>query len=318
MHIWLSANFDDGDGDCYKSDADDSDDYDSDGGDCDDYAVKELRAGRDYVVCYRRVDRKGSNSIKMSSSSTKTSNPDAGYNYLFKLVLAGSSGVGKTSMLMRYVEKEFSETFISTIGVDFKVKTEEVLGARVKLQMWDTAGQDRFRSVASNFYRCAHAIIIVFDVRSAASFADVEGWVSEARRYGPPESQALLVGNKADAVGLDGGKENEGSEGSARQGTQPQTQRQVDEAETKALADRLGMNYFETSAKTGHNIAEAFISLAETLVKRRREENGGEDPVSDITSSGGKQGGIILNGNSRTVDGEGDWCGWSKGICSTL
>ncbi|KAK3788795.1 hypothetical protein RRG08_029243 [Elysia crispata] len=239
---------------------------------------------------------------KMSSS--KGNSFDAGYQYLFKLVLAGSSGVGKTSMLMRYVDKEFSETFISTIGVDFKVKTEEICGALVKLQMWDTAGQDRFRSVASNFYRCADAIIIVFDVRSAASFAEVESWMSEARRYGPLGSQGLLVGNKADISGS-------GSEGSAT------TQRQVEEAQARSLADRLGMKYLETSAKTGHNIAEAFTCLAETLVIKRREENGGEDPVSGLT--GGKQGSLTLDGCSRrTVDGETDLCGWNKGVCSTL
>ena len=100
-------------------------------------------------------------------------------------------------------------------------------GARVKLQMWDTAGQDRFRSVASNFYRCADAIIIVFDVCSAASFAEVEGWVAEARRYGPPGSKGLLVGNKADVSDDKGGDDGSTS-----------LKRQVEEAEARALANR--------------------------------------------------------------------------------
>lgn len=241
-------------------------------------------------------------------SSAKINSFDNGYHYLFKLVLAGSSGVGKTSMLMRYVDETFSNTFISTIGVDFKVKTEAVDEALVKLQMWDTAGQDRFKSVASNFYRCADAIIIVFDVCSATSFTEVEGWVSEARRYGPAEFQGLLVGNKADGAGDGDGVETSG--------------RQVDEAQAKELANRLGMTYIETSAKTGLNIAEAFRSLAKKMVSIKRQENGGEDPIRDNNSF--KQGSVTLGGGkgSRPVntDGSGGWdpCGWNRGSCSTL
>ncbi|GFN81559.1 ras-related protein rab-1a [Plakobranchus ocellatus] len=170
-----------------------------------------------------------------------------------------------------------------------KIKTEEVSGARIKLQMWDTAGQDRFRSVASNFYRCANAIVIVFDVRSARSFAEVEGWVAEARRYGPPGCHCLLIGNKVDT--------NEKEENDL-------SQRQVTEAEASLLAERLAMSYLETSAKTGRNVQEAFTSLAKQFVHKRREENGGEDPLPLMPGSNNlsRQKGIVLDGSSKPLD----------------
>ena len=96
------------------------------------------------------------------------------YDHLFKLVIIGDSGVGKSSLLVRFADDTFSENCISTIGVDFKIKTIDINGERVKLQLWDTAGQERFRTITATYYRGTHGVIVVYDVTSGESFANVK------------------------------------------------------------------------------------------------------------------------------------------------
>eukprot|EP01083_Nonionella_stella_P172877 594594_1 len=105
------------------------------------------------------------------------------YDYLLKVVMVGDSGVGKSSLLKRFANRDFTGDYISTIGVDFEIKTLEIDGKTVKLQIWDTAGQERFRTITSSYYRGAHGIIIVYDITDKESFDNVRQWLFEIDRY---------------------------------------------------------------------------------------------------------------------------------------
>ena len=120
------------------------------------------------------------------------------YDHLFKLVLIGDTGVGKSCLLLRFADDAFTESYISTIGVDFRFRTVKVDGKTVKLQIWDTAGQERFRTITSAYYRGADGIIMVYDVTSQESFDHVSDWLTEVNRYASEGTCKLLVGNKSD------------------------------------------------------------------------------------------------------------------------
>jgi len=165
-------------------------------------------------------------------------NPD--YDYLFKLLLIGDSGVGKSCLLLRFADDTYTESYISTIGVDFKIRTIEQDQKTVKLQIWDTAGQERFRTITSSYYRGAHGIIIVYDVTDRESFNNVKHWITEIDKYAAEGVNKLLVGNKSDL----------------------QSKKVVTYDEAKELADSLSVQFLETSAKNAHNVEEAFNLMA--------------------------------------------------------
>lgn len=172
-------------------------------------------------------------------------NPE--FDYVFKTLLVGDHGVGKSAMLARFTEDKFEDNAPATMGVDAKPKTVVVDGKRVKLNVWDTAGLERMGFLTSSYYRGAHGIIIVFDVASAGSYQNIANWVGEIERYANDSALKILVGNKSDLV-----------------------QREVKPEEAQAYAKNdLGVDYFETSAKEGVNVEEAFLRLAEQMKKRK-------------------------------------------------
>ena len=101
------------------------------------------------------------------------------YDYIFKILLIGNSAVGKSSLLMRFADDIFTDNFLPTIGVDFKIRTIESSGSIVKLQMWDTAGQEKFKTITSAYYKGAHGIILTYDITDKKSFYDLQNWLSE-------------------------------------------------------------------------------------------------------------------------------------------
>lgn len=130
------------------------------------------------------------------------------YDYLFKLVIVGNSGVGKSSLLLRFADDTFSDSYLTTIGVDFRFKTLEIDGKKVKLQIWDTAGQERFRTITSAYYKVSYhpssfkgadGIILVYDVGSMSSFEDIDRfWINEVDSFAEKNVELVLLGNKSD------------------------------------------------------------------------------------------------------------------------
>lgn len=121
------------------------------------------------------------------------------YDYLIKLVIIGNSSVGKSSVLLRFSDDQFSESYLTTIGVDFRFKTLNIDGRKVKLQIWDTAGQERFRTITNAYYKGADGIVLVYDITNSASFEDIERfWLNEVESYAEKDVELLLLGNKSD------------------------------------------------------------------------------------------------------------------------
>ncbi|KAI4467812.1 drab5-related [Holotrichia oblita] len=167
------------------------------------------------------------------------------FDFLFKIVLIGDCGTGKTCVVQRFKNGTFLERHGNTIGVDFSMKTVMVDGKKVKLQIWDTAGQERFRTITQSYYRSANGVIIVYDITKRSSFLSVGKWVEEVRRYSGSSILVALVGNKAD---LD-------------------TLREVEFEEAEAMCQYMPEVLFvlEASAKENSNIEEAFLCLATEL-----------------------------------------------------
>jgi Ras-related protein Rab-8A len=164
-----------------------------------------------------------------------------GYDLMAKVVLVGDSGVGKTNLLLRYVNDQFFANSAQTIGVDFKVKTIELDGKRMKMQIWDTAGQDRFRSITAIYFKGATGIILVYDVTDERSFNNLENWMERIDQSAASNVKIILIGNKSDTHERD---------------------KEVSTDRGKEFAARYEMRFFETSAKTSHNVAEAFEGIA--------------------------------------------------------
>jgi Ras-related protein Rab-1A len=172
------------------------------------------------------------------------------FDYLFKILLIGDSGVGKSCFLTRFSEDEFTEQYTSTIGVDFKIRSIYIDNSNIKLQIWDTAGQERFKSITSSYYHGARGIIIMFDVTNSESFNHIQKWLEDANKYAGEDVIKLLVGTKSDKT----------------------AKRVIDYKTGKEFADFYGMDFIETSAKSSKNIKESFELIA-TKMKEYADSN---------------------------------------------
>ncbi|MED6253897.1 Ras- protein Rab-8B [Ataeniobius toweri] len=172
------------------------------------------------------------------------------YDYLFKLLLIGDSGVGKTCLLFRFSEDSFNTTFISTIGIDFKIRTIELDGKRVKLQIWDTAGQERFRTITTAYYRGAMGIMLVYDISNEKSFDNIKNWIRNIEEHASSDVEKMILGNKCDMT----------------------DRRQVSKDRGEKLAIDYGVKFLETSAKSGLNVEEAFYTIARDILNNLRSK----------------------------------------------
>jgi len=168
--------------------------------------------------------------------------------------------------LLRFAEDTYTNSYISTIGVDFKIRTIDLESKTVKLQIWDTAGQERFRTITSSYYRGAHGIIIVYDVTDRESFYNVKNWMQEIDKYAMENVNKLLVGNKCDLA----------------------AKKVVTFDEGKELAESFNIRFVETSAKSAHNVEPAFHLMAGEI-KERIQVTGGPASILPTAKLGASQ-----------------------------
>ncbi|ODV96993.1 hypothetical protein PACTADRAFT_74579 [Pachysolen tannophilus NRRL Y-2460] len=202
------------------------------------------------------------------------------YDYLFKLLLIGDSGVGKSCLLLRFADDTYTPDYISTIGVDFKIRTIELDGKTIKLQIWDTAGQERFRTITSSYYRGAHGIIIVYDVTEQESFNNVKQWLQEIDRYATGGVMKLLVGNKSDLT----------------------HRKVVDYAVAKEFADSLDIPFLETSALSSNNVEQAFFTMARQIKAQMANTQ------SSAPNGGNGKAGVNLRGQAISSNQNSSCC----------
>ena len=176
---------------------------------------------------------------------------DDEYDFIFKVLLLGNSDVGKSSLLLRFVDSVWNDAFVPTIGVDFKVKTLEINNKKVKMQIWDTAGEERFRTVVSTYFRGAHGILLLYDVTNRDSFKNLENWLIEIEKNSSEKVLKILLGNKCDL----------------------NDDREIQPDEGRAFADRNGMEFMETSAKMNTNVTEAFETLGKLMIEFNSKSN---------------------------------------------
>uniref|UniRef100_A0A671S1R7 Ras-related protein Rab-35 n=1 Tax=Sinocyclocheilus anshuiensis TaxID=1608454 RepID=A0A671S1R7_9TELE len=166
------------------------------------------------------------------------------YDYLFKLLIIGDSA---------------GLYYITTIGVDFKIRTVEINGEKVKLQIWDTAGQERFRTITSTYYRGTHGVIVVYDVSSAESFVNVKRWLHEINQNCDDVCR-ILVGNKNDDP----------------------ASKVVETNDAQKFAEQMGIRLFETSAKENVNVEDMFNCITELVLKARKESVAKQQQQSEV------------------------------------
>ena len=193
---------------------------------------------------------------------------------LFKILLLGDSGVGKSCIIMRYIENNFSTNLMNSIGVDFKLKNIEIDNKKIKLQIWDTAGQERFRTITTSYYKGAHAILICFDITDRNSFEHIRNWMVDIDKFAKEGVLRVLVGNKCDL----------------------ENTRQIRKEEGEEIANKYGIKYIETSAKDTTNIEDLFISTAKNLLTKQANNSGGK------MGPNGKNGIDLMNNNNNTQD----------------
>ena len=166
-----------------------------------------------------------------------------------KFIILGDSNVGKTSLLLKYTDNYFVDSHVATIGIDYKIKIVTINGVNLKLQIWDTSGQERFRSMTYTFLKNANGIIFVYDITNKKTFEGVKEWIKDAENNGIT-FEKILIGNKCDLEG----------------------KREISFDVLEKFGNKKKIKYFETSAKTNINVNEAFDYLVKLIIKNKSKE----------------------------------------------
>jgi len=168
------------------------------------------------------------------------------YNYLFKYIIIGDTGVGKSCLLLQFTDKRFQPVHDLTIGVEFGARMINIDGKQIKLQIWDTAGQESFRSITRSYYRGAAGAMLVYDITRRETFNHLACWLEDARQHSNSNMTIMLIGNKSDL----------------------EHKRAVSHEEGEQFAKENGLIFIETSAKTAANVEEAFINTAKKIYEK--------------------------------------------------
>lgn len=188
-----------------------------------------------------------SGSPSLSGQSRRRKQPPRPVDFKLQVIIIGSRGVGKTSLMERFTDDTFCEACKSTVGVDFKIKTVELRGLKIRLQIWDTAGQERFNSITSAYYRSAKGIVLVYDLTKKETFEDLPKWMKMIDKYASEDAELLLVGNKLDC----------------------EADREVTRQQGEKFAQQIsGMRFCEASAKDNFNVDEIFLQLVDDILNR--------------------------------------------------
>ena len=172
------------------------------------------------------------------------------YDYLFKYIIIGDQAVGKSNLLLRFANEEFKEEYQATLGVEFGSKNINVNNKLCRIQIWDTAGQEIYKSITRAYYKNCACALIVYDISNKESFDNVKIWIEDCRNQCPKTVYMILVGNKSD---LDA--------------------REVTYDEGQEVANSVGIDFFETSAKTGQNVEELFTHTAKDILRNIEKGN---------------------------------------------
>jgi len=173
------------------------------------------------------------------------------YDVFIKMILIGDSSVGKSCLIERYTENTFAKSHLATIGIDFKIKMIELDGKRVKLQILDTAGQERFKTITTTYYKGVQGAILVYDISDERTFKNVQEWITNVRANATKGTCILLVGNKCDLT----------------------DQRLVETSQGETVAKELGVPFLEASAKNGTNVEQIFIDLTRNILGKCGDKN---------------------------------------------
>ncbi|KAJ5736104.1 uncharacterized protein N7483_001229 [Penicillium malachiteum] len=222
-----------------------------------------------------------------------------------KLVLLGEAAVGKSSLVLRFVNNDFQENKEPTIGAAFLTQKCALPTRTIKFEIWDTAGQERFASLAPMYYRNAQAALVVYDVTKPSSLTKAKHWVAELQRQASPGIVIALVGNKLDLTNDGGdtsaapetesesagpdGDEATGEEGEEQDAT-PGDARKVSTREASGYADEEGLLFFETSAKTGTNVVDVFTAIANAIPESSLKTGRGAAGAGGQNTLGGRSG----------------------------
>jgi Ras-related protein Rab-11A/Ras-related protein Rab-11B len=223
------------------------------------------------------------NTIIINNNNNMSARVDEEYDYLFKVVLIGDSGVGKSNLLSRFTRNEFNLESKSTIGVEFATKSIQAEGKTIKAQIWDTAGQERYRAITSAYYRGAVGALLVYDISKHSTFENVERWLKELRDHAEANIVVMLVGNKSDLRHL----------------------RAVETDEAMAFSEQHNLAFIETSALDASGVDTAFQRILTEIYRLMSRRNMAEEAANNTR---------LTEGQTISLGGGGEE-GTKKGCC---
>ncbi|XP_012673512.1 ras-related protein Rab-25b [Clupea harengus] len=188
---------------------------------------------------------------------------DDAYNFVFKVVLIGESGVGKSNLLSRFTKNEFNHDSRTTIGVEFSTRTVQLNGLTIKAQIWDTAGLERYRAITSAYYRGAVGALLVYDISKHLTYESAARWLKELYDHADPHIVVMLVGNKSDLA----------------------EERSVSTEDSKSFAEENGLLFMETSALESTNVEVAFNNVLAEIHKKVSSREVTRGSISAVTLS---------------------------------